>query len=129
MQIEHIGFLVNAPISMGKWYCEHFGFRVVRSSGDDSAGGVFLKDDASGVTVELCKVAGKAIYDYRALEPLQAHIAIDCADPHALAEKLAQAGASIIEQSPKTPGSNMVVMVRDPWGFAIQLINRVEKLE
>jgi catechol 2,3-dioxygenase-like lactoylglutathione lyase family enzyme len=129
MKIEHIGFLVPAPVSMGKWYCEHLGFRLLRAAGDDNAGGVFLKDDDSGAVLEFCKVAGKRLADYRVMDPLQAHLAIESPDPYALAERLTAAGATVVEQTPNTPGSTRIVLVRDPWGFVLQLINRVDTLE
>jgi catechol 2,3-dioxygenase-like lactoylglutathione lyase family enzyme len=128
MKIEHIGLLVPAPISMAQWYKNYLGLRILKSSGTDAEGGVFLKDDASGTILEFTKPANKKIVDFKSIDPLQIHLAVECPDPLALARKLEDVGASIVGDLPPAGTPIEILMVRDPWNVGIQLINRKQKL-
>lgn len=93
MRIEHIGICVPAPISMGNWYRDHLGFRMLCSGGDDAEGVSFIIDSADKTVLELGKLAEGPPLDPRSLVPLQLHIAIKCDDPAAEAQRLVAAGA------------------------------------
>jgi len=127
MRIEHLGFLVEKPISMGQWWVENLGFRVVRQSGDDFFGVCFLQD-ASGTIIEFGKIPEQAPLNFRALLPLQVHIAIECPDTLAEAARLVNQGASLIGESPMNDLAHEKLLMRDPFGAVIQLVNRKDKL-
>jgi hypothetical protein len=129
MKIEHIGFLVSEPISMGNWYKKHLNLKIIKSFGNNEEGAVFLKDVETGTILEFGKLKEIPNFNYNELDPLQVHIAIECKDPLRLAKKLESAGAVIIGDSPKAEANNERILLKDPWDFTIQLINRVSKLE
>jgi catechol 2,3-dioxygenase-like lactoylglutathione lyase family enzyme len=128
MTIEHIGICVPAPISMGNWYRDHLGFKILHSGGDDAEGVSFIIDSAGKTVLELGKLAEGPPLDPRSLLPLQLHIAIECQDPAAEAQRLVAAGAELIGESPHNAYPGEKILVRDPWGFVIQLLNRQAKL-
>lgn len=129
MRIEHIGFLVSEPISIGNWYKEYLNLKIIKSFGNNEEGAVFLKDAKTGTILEFGKFKETLNFNYNELKPLQIHIAIECQDPLELAKKLESAGAMIIGESPKAEVKNERILVKDPWGITIQLINRINKLE
>jgi hypothetical protein len=49
-EIEHIGFSVEKPIEMAKWYHEVLGFNIKFSGQDDEKGVAFLTDSTDKVT-------------------------------------------------------------------------------
>jgi len=128
VRAEHIGICVPAPISMGNWYRDHLGFEILRSGGDDAEGVCFIMDSAGKTVLELGKLAKGPPLDPRSFLPLQLHIAIDCDDPTAEAQRLMAAGAELIGESPRNAYPGEKILIRDPWGFAIQLLNRQTKL-
>lgn len=128
MRIEHVGLCLPAPISMGHWYKDHLGFEILRSEGDDAEGVCFIVDSAGQTVLELGKLAEGPPLDPRALRPLQLHIAIECDDPTTEAQRLVAAGAEWVGESPRNAYPGEKVLVRDPWGFVIQLLNRQSKL-
>ena len=126
--VEHIGICVDAPISMGNWYRDHLGFRILHSAGDDTEGVSFIVDSVGKTVLELGKLAEGPPLDPRSLSPLQLHVAIKCEDPAAEAERLVAVGAELIGESPRNAYPGEKTLVRDPWGFVIQLLNRKQKL-
>ncbi len=128
MNIEHVGICVAAPISMGKWYRDHLGFKIVRSAGDDEDGVSFIVDEEGNTVLELGKLPEGPPLDGRSLLPLQLHIAVECEDPTVEAEKLAKAGAELLGESPRNKYKGEKILIRDPWGYTIQLVNRKNKL-
>ena len=127
MRIEHIGFLVERPISMAKWWVENLGFKVLRQSGDDSYGVCFLRED-NGTTLELGNIPSERPLDLCALSPLQVHIAIDCEDTVNEAEKLISKGAVLLGESPLNESKHERLLLRDPCGAVIHLVNRARRL-
>ena len=128
MRIEHVGICVPAPIAMGKWYKDNLDFEIIRHAGDDEDGVSFVVDSAGQTVLELGKLPEGPPLDPHALSPLQLHIAITCDDPTTEAERLVSAGAELIGESPCNAYKGEKILLRDPWGFVIQLINRKDKL-
>ena len=128
LDIEHIGICVAAPISMGEWYRDNLGFRIILCAGDDVDGVSFVVDSGGKAILELAKLPEGPPLDGRSLLPLQLHIAVECEDPSAEAERLINAGAELLGESPRNSYKGEKVLIRDPWGYTIQLLNRKEKL-
>ena len=128
MKIEHIGVLVKAPVSMGNWYSEHLKLEILRQLGTDEDGVTFLKDTESGTVLEFARLPEIRVTDFSAFDPLQLHIAIECDDPIGMSEALEQVGAVVVGESARAEGANERMLVKDPWGITIQLINRMNKL-
>jgi hypothetical protein len=128
MNIEHIGICVTSPISMGIWYRDNLGFRIVRSLGDDNDGVSFILDGDGKTILELGRLPEGPPLDCRCLLPLQLHFAIECEDPSAEATRLVSAGAELVGESPRNKYPGEKILIRDPWGYTIQLLNRKERL-
>src|SRR5512135_3290884 len=120
LNIEHIGICVAAPISMGEWYRDHLGLRIVRSAGDDVDGVSFLIDGEGNTILELGRLPEGPPLDGRSLLPLQLHIAVESEDPTAEAERLVRAGAELLGESPRDRYMGEKILVRDPWVYTIQ---------
>ena len=128
MKIEHIGICVSNPIQMGNWYRENLGFRILRAEGSDTGGVVFLIDSEDKTVLELGRLPEIPPLDVRSFLPVQFHIAVECVEPLAEAQRLVAAGAKLVGESPRNSYPGEKILVRDPWGMTIQLLNRKEKL-
>ena len=113
---------------MGEWYRDNLGFEIIRRAGDDKEGVSFVVDSAGQTVLELGRLPEGPPLDPHTLSPLQLHIAVACDDPTAEAKQLVAAGAELIGESPRNAYKGEKVLLRDPWGFVIQLINRKDKL-
>ncbi len=129
MKIEHIGFIVPAPVSMGEWYSKNFSLEVLRKLGDDEQGVVFLKDPESGTVLEFAKLKEIDPLPFRNLPDLQVHLAFESDDPLETIRQLEKAGAVFIGESPKAEAENERFLLKDLWGITIQIIKRKNRLE
>ncbi|GAB3279523.1 VOC family protein [Parahaliea aestuarii] len=121
MKIEHIAYNVSDPDAISAWYCEHLGMRVARRI-DDAQKTTFLAD-SEGMMVEIYCNPPDAVPDYSAMSPLQLHLAFVSQNPQADLVRLSAAGATLVDDLHLPDGSNLVMM-KDPWGFALQLCRR-----
>ena len=64
---------------------------------------------------------------YSRMDPLLLHVAFVSADPEADKSALLAAGATLVKEEHLTDGSYLVMM-RDPWGLAIQLCKRSQPM-
>jgi uncharacterized glyoxalase superfamily protein PhnB len=128
MNIEHVGLIVRAPISMARWYEQNLGFQIRFSGGDDEDGVAFLTDGSGRVMLELAILPNVAPLEFQSLEPLQLHIAVTSADPEADCRRLQAAGAVFVEKCARTLPGDTLLLLRDPWGTVIQLAKRGREL-
>ena len=124
MKFEHFALNVPDPRAMSRWYVEQVGFKVVRRR-DDAPYTHFLADETGRVIVELYSNPKAAVPDYAAQHPLVFHFAVVAADARAECQRLEQAGARLFLEEPQPDGS-MLIMMRDPWGVALQLCQRAQ---
>lgn len=125
MKLEHIAFNVADPVAVAQWYCTHCGFRVVRHI-PQPAQTHFLTDSGSTIIEIYCNPPDR-VPDYRSMSPLIFHLALATADPAEDARRLTDAGAEIVEDLRLDDGSHLIMM-RDPWGLALQLCKRPRPL-
>jgi hypothetical protein len=128
MKIEHIGFLVDNPISMGNWWAANLDFKILRQLGNDEDGVTFIKDNGNTI-LEFGKIITKETFNFNKIKPLQIHIAIECENPEMESRRLIKNGAKLIGESQRTEYKGEMILIRDPFGAVIQLINRKNKLE
>jgi predicted enzyme related to lactoylglutathione lyase len=126
MKIEHFAYQVEHPGAVAGWYTEHFGF-TVRRAADAPVPVRFLADESGDVMIEIYNNPKVLSPDYAALDPLILHLAFVCADVDATVERLIRAGAALLSEE-ITPSGDMLAMMRDPWGLAIQLCCRAEPM-
>ena len=127
MRIEHAAYMMSDPPAAAKWYVEHLGFRIKRSM-DESPFGHFLADSTGSVLMEIYNNPAAAVPDYGQIDPLVLHLALASDDVPADYARLIAAGAVGAEPPRVEPSGDAIAMVRDPWGFAIQLVSRAEPM-
>lgn len=121
MKIEHLAFNVQDPATVAAWYGKHLGFRVVKAVAA-APFTHFIADDA-GVMLELYQNPAAKVLDFPQLHPLELHLAMSSTDPDKDTERLKAAGACFVEEVKLGDGTHLV-MLRDPWGLALQLCKR-----
>jgi catechol 2,3-dioxygenase-like lactoylglutathione lyase family enzyme len=127
MKIEHVALFVKDPVAVARWYEEHLGLRIVRSSDAGPSFTRFLADSA-GTTVMEIYSGTLPVPDYAAMDPLLLHVAFATDDLPATRSRLLAAGATAEGDVTATPAGDRLAMLRDPWGLAIQLAHRATPL-
>jgi len=122
MKFEHFALNVPDARAMSRWYVEHVGLQVIRSR-EDVPHTHFLGDDTGRVFIELYTNPAAAFPDYAAQHPLVLHFAMVTTDARAERLRLEKAGATFFVEDTAPDGSRLVMM-RDPWGVALQLCQR-----
>jgi glyoxylase I family protein len=126
LNVEHFACNVSDPVAIAAWYVAHLGMRVVRKS--DSAPFMhFIADANSHVVMEIYSNPAGTIPDYAAMNPMQFHVAFRAEDPDAAGAALVAAGATLVDEQTLPDGSRLL-MLRDPWGLALQLVKRATPL-
>ncbi|MFT4175722.1 MAG: VOC family protein [Luteolibacter sp.] len=121
MKIEHIAINMADPVAFASWYSEHFNLRVARHIPEPNQ--THFLTDSEGSMIEIYQQPA-CLPDYASMDPLQLHIAFVSADPDADRERLVAAGATFVSEQ-KNPDGTHLMMLRDPWGLALQLCKRV----
>jgi catechol 2,3-dioxygenase-like lactoylglutathione lyase family enzyme len=126
LRLEHVALNVTDPRGVADWYVAHLGMRVVRQV-DGPPHTRFLADAAGATVVEIYANESARVPDYRAMDPLELHLAFDSAEPDADRAALVGAGATF-EAETRLPDGSRLLMLRDPWGLALQLCARTVPL-
>ncbi len=127
LTVEHVAWQVHDPEAVAAWYGKHLGFRIVRKN-DDPARTHFIADSAGRMLVEVYNNPAAIIPGYATQHPLVLHLAFASDDPAASRDALLTAGCTIAENLRQTPAGDTLVMMRDPFGFAIQLCKRAKPM-
>lgn len=122
MRIEHIAFNVAEPVKMAAWYVQHLGMQVARSI-EDAPYTHFLADAGGSMMIEIYSNPVDQVPSYALMNSLLLHLAFVSEDPEGKKADLLKAGATF-EQEVKLEDGSHLVMMRDPWGLAIQLCKR-----
>ena len=126
MNMEHIALSVADPVAMTAWYAEHLGMEMVRGL-QEPPYTRFLADASRTVVIEIYRHDHVPIPDYEEMDPLMLHLAFSTPDAELEIERLTNAGAVLVEDQ-HLPDGTRLVMLRDPWGLAIQLCQRSRPL-
>lgn len=121
MRFEHFAINVAHPQEMRDWYVAHLGLRIVKQI-DKPPYMIFLADE-SGSMLEIYHNPQAPVLEFRQLHPLVTHLAFVSVNPTEDKDRLIEAGAELISDELLEDGSHLV-MLRDPWGLAIQLCKR-----
>jgi catechol 2,3-dioxygenase-like lactoylglutathione lyase family enzyme len=127
MRIEHIALQVSDPAAIADWYVKNLGCSIARS-GPEPMSVRFMKDGAGQSMLELYRNPRCAVPDYAAMDPMLLHVAFVATDPAADRDRLVAAGATVADDLTTTPAGDQLVMLRDPWGLALQLVRRKEPM-
>lgn len=126
MKIEHLAINVSHPLEVADWYVEHIGLTIVKQE-QKSPYTTFLADDSGQMMVEVYNNPADQVPDYAAMDPLILHLAFVSENPATDMERLVKAGAQVVSDDRLENGSHLV-MLRDPWGLAIQLCRRAQPM-
>ena len=128
MKLEHVALLVADPPAMARWYEDHLGMKVVKKS-DEAPGFAHFLADADGESIlETYASDVHPVTDYRGVDPAVLHVAFATAAIAATRDRLIAAGATPIGEITENAGGDRFAMLRDPWGLALQLAQRVRPL-
>lgn len=127
MKIEHIACQVEDPAAAADWYVKNLGFTIKRKHGEP-AHAHFLADSTGQVMIEIYNNPAAPVPDYNSMDPLVLHLAFVSNDVDADRQMLMDAGAKPEGDAERTPGGDRIAMLRDPWGFPIQLCKRAEPM-
>lgn len=127
MKVEHIAFVVDDPDSVAEWYCEHMGLTLVRK-GPPPVKMTFLADSSGQTMFEVYAQPEVETPDYANMNHLVLHLAFYSEDIYADFDRLQKAGATVVLEPSETEAGDTLAMLRDPWGLAVQLVNRKEKM-
>jgi glyoxylase I family protein len=127
MKIEHAAWTVEDPVAAADWYVKHLGMKIVRSGGPP-ANARFLADSTGRVLLEIYNNPKVRVPDYRQTHPLIIHLAFLVEDVAKEHRRLMTAGAAEVDAPSTLESGDSLSMLRDPWGFPIQLIKRAKPM-
>lgn len=127
MKIEHVAWQAQDPVKVAGWYVEHLGFQVKRGFNEPPYAH-FLADSTGQVMIEIYNNPKASVPDYSKQHPLLLHLAFVSEDVAADRARLIAAGAKPEGEIDKLPDGDELCMLRDPWGFPIQLAKRGKRM-
>ena len=127
MRVEHIAFIVDDPNAVSKWYCDNLGMRQVRQ-GPGPFFMTFLADEGDNVMFEIYDNPDVKTPDYFAQDPMVLHLAFYSDDVEGERARLIEAGATAVGDVFHREDGDVLAMLRDPWGLAVQVLSRKERM-
>ncbi|MDF9826339.1 glyoxylase I family protein [Ereboglobus sp. PH5-5] len=123
MKFEHFAFNSPDARAQAAWWVEHLGLTVARRV-EAAPHTHFLADETGRVFIEIYSNPATPYPDYANQPPLVLHVAFVSTDTKADRARLEKAGATFVVE--ETPGGNALLMMRDPWGLALQFCQRTQ---
>lgn len=123
LRVEHIALNVAEPVAMVEWYAKHLDLKILRQGGPPTHT-AFLGDAGRNVAIELYSNTAFPMLDLRALSHMSFHVAFMTENIQKTRDVLLEAGASVVEDVLHAPNGDNLLMMRDPWGVALQFVNR-----
>ena len=107
---------------MKDWYVKHLDLSVV-SEMTEPPNMIFLADQTGRVIFEFYYNPAGSVLDFKDLHHQTLHCAFETKNAAMERVRLEEAGCSFVEEVKKEDGSHLIMM-RDPWGLALQLCER-----
>jgi glyoxylase I family protein len=126
-RFEHVAVNVPDPKAMAQWYTANLGFRVVRESAAPSYS-AFIVDSTKHMMFEIYHKADQPLLDAGKIHHMSMHFAFVGDSIVEIKDRLVKAGATIAEDVKTSGSGDKVFTLRDPWGFAIQFVQRVKPM-
>ncbi|MCY3914413.1 MAG: VOC family protein [Chloroflexi bacterium] len=127
MRLEHIAFNVDDPAALAAWYVANFNMKMVRSF-DEPPFIHFLADSAGKSLIEIYSNPLGNVIDYARRHAVTFHLAFAVNDIEAERQRLVAAGASLDGDIDHRANGDKLAFLRDPWGYAIQLVQRLTRM-
>lgn len=122
MKLEHVALNVSDPHAIADWYVHNLGMSIAKKV-TTAPFITFIADDSGTMLIELYNESAHPVPNYAEMDPLILHVAFASADPNDDKERLVAAGATFHSER-NLPDGTLLVMLRDPWGLALQLAKR-----
>lgn len=127
MRLEHIAYNVSDPAKLAAWYVANLNMTIARAF-DEAPYIHFLADSAGKSLIEIYSNPLGGIIDYGAHHPVVFHLAFAVEDMAAARQALVAAGATLDGEIDQRANGDKLAFLRDPWGYAIQLVQRQQKM-
>ena len=127
MRLEHIAFNVNDPAALAAWYVANLDMKIVRSFAEPPYIH-FLADSVGKSLIEIYSNPLGAVVDYGNHHPVTFHLAFSVDDMDATRQRLVAAGAALDGDIDDRANGDRLAFLRDPWGYTIQLVQRVNRM-
>lgn len=127
LRLEHVAFNVADPVAVAAWYSANLGLKI-RRAGTDPARTHFVATTDGVVLLELYCNPAAPVPAYAEKHFLELHLAFASHDPAGDGARLCAAGATVAEDFKTTPAGDSMIMLRDPFGLALQLVKRREPM-
>jgi catechol 2,3-dioxygenase-like lactoylglutathione lyase family enzyme len=127
IRFEHLALNVPDPQKMANWYFQNLGFKIMRKGGAPNFT-TFVSDAGEHMMMELTVNHQYPLLDFSGIDHASLHFAFVVEDVRSVRNALIAAGATIAEELRETNSGDQVLVLRDPWGFAIQFIKRGEAM-
>ena len=127
VRFEHIAFNVPDPEAMAKWYTNNLGMKIVRGSFAPNAS-AFLADSGMHIMMEILHNIDSPVFESAKIHYTSIHLAFVTSNIIKTQEQLVRAGATVADSLWKTASEDQVMTLRDPWGLAIQFVERVKPM-
>jgi glyoxylase I family protein len=125
MRLEHAALQVPDPVAMADWYVKNLHCAVVRAGGPPGHGH-FLA--AGPVLLEIYKGSNAPTPDYPSMHPSLLHLAFISENLKGDRDRLVAAGATILDDYFTNNAGDELLMLRDPWGIALQFVKRAKSM-
>ena len=122
MKLEHVALNVADPAAAAGWYANNLGMKIV-SAKSDAPFTHFIADESGKILLEFYNNPPDAVPAYKDMNPLLLHVAFLSQNPSQDKERLVAAGATFVSDQ-MVDGGTRLIMLRDPWGLALQLVKR-----
>ena len=127
VRFEHIALNVEDPGAAAAWYRDNMGMKIVRA-GEKFASKRFVSDAGGNMMFEFYYSEKAASSDWSAVDNHTLHIAFAVDDVQAVHDRLVAAGAKPDWEVETIGEGDVITIVRDPWGIAIQLLKRAKPM-
>lgn len=126
-KLEHVAIIVKDAHAVAEWYTKHLNMKTVRS-GPPPRNMTFVADESGRTCFELYERDDAPTPDYASMSAFVLHLAFTTSDIEVDRQRLLDAGASEVEPIDDTDAGDRLAMLRDPWGLALQLVQRKEAM-
>ena len=127
MRLEHIAFNVSDPAGLAAWYVANLDMKIVRCFAEPPHIH-FLADSAGKSLIEIYSNPLGEVIDYADHHPVTFHLAFAVDDMDATRQRLVAAGATLDGDIDDRANGDRLAFLRDPWGYTIQLVERVTRM-
>ena len=124
MKFEHYALNVPDSVTVADWYAKNCRMKIVKAI-DVEPPPRFLADETGRVVLEIYSNRAVVMPDFARMDSLEYLSVFAVVDPEGEKARLQEAGARFEESIQPSEGTKLILM-RDPFGMALQLCKRAE---